>query len=141
MISLKTKQPVYVSMIFSMSLLAAVYIWIYFNSYDRMPTYLICAGIALLVAMIEIVKWFSKTKDLIIEESRLTIGGTTIHASDIKTLHIEHRRIVGLKPHHKWIVTPSMRFELVERARIDLVEDWAKENGVKIRYGRFAKWL
>ncbi|WP_310832742.1 hypothetical protein [Paenibacillus pedocola] len=72
----------------------------------------------------------------------LQIHNRTFSASEIKSIHIDGP-LVGILPVNTRIVPLRLCFRFMDdrTQAIQSLHAWAEMNGVRLKYGRFVKWM
>lgn len=76
---------------------------------------------------------------------RMIVGDKEIPAEQIDSLMIQgyFSQIIGIKPHGKRLVPSLLCFKIKgsEEEHTEEIITWAKQNGIRIKYGRIFRWI
>lgn len=108
--------------------------------------YIVTWGTFIIVAaalLVTLYRTLQKPAELRLEQGRVLVKGHTLQAEDIRVIMIRgyFSPLIGIKPYGKRIVPVPFCFRFVrDQGQDDLIK-WAKDNGVKLVYKRFFRWL
>ncbi len=142
------RNPRGIQLIIAMAILSLNF-WIMVRRLDEKSgttDYIVTWGTFFIVAavlLVTVYRALQKPVELQLEKGRVLLRGHTLPAEDIRVIMINgyFSPLIGIKPYGKRIVPVPFCFRFVrDQGQDDLIK-WAKDNGVKLVYKRFFRWL
>jgi hypothetical protein len=101
--------------------------------------------IVVTVLLVTVYRTLQKPTELRLEEGRILLKGRILPAEDIRVIMLRgyFSPVIGIKPYGKRIVPVPFCFRFArdqDQGQDDLIK-WARDNGVKLVYKRFIRWL
>lgn len=101
--------------------------------------------IVVTVLLVTVYRTLQKPTELRLEKGRVLLKGRILQTEDIRVIMLSgyFSPVIGIKPYGKRIVPVPFCFRFAQdedEGHDDLIK-WAKDNGVKLVYKRFIRWL
>lgn len=101
--------------------------------------------IVVTVLLVTVYRTLQRPTELRLEEGRVLLKGRILQAEDIRVIMLSgyFSPVIGIKPYGKRIVPVPFCFRFAQdedEGHDDLIK-WARDNGVKLVYKRFIRWL